>query len=225
MLKRLALAGTFLCLAAGVAFGIHEMFTPHIVPMHVTYRIVQATIVPPLVEAPVPPAPDKEQPKFNLVPPSPGQHTAAFHRSYAQSAAPGTPGKALTARAGHGPDAFGLGVGDGSGDTIGGQGGSGGNGGGAPWTGTDNAFNGALAQELRQALLRDQDTATGIYTLVVRTWLDPDGHIRRAEIETSSGDAALDRAVTRVLQSTTVSHRPPQGLDQPVRVRLTARRA
>jgi hypothetical protein len=183
MLKRLALADTFLCLAAGVALGIRSLFEPQIVPMRVTYPLVRANIILPPVRAPTPPAADKDQPKFSLAPPTPGEHASSFHRSYTPSSSLGAPGKALTARAGSGSDAFGAG--NGSGDTIGGQ--CGGSGVGGARQGTDTGLGEALAKDLRAALLRDQDTEFGVYNLVVRAWLDPSGHVNRAEIETSSG--------------------------------------
>jgi outer membrane biosynthesis protein TonB len=153
----------------------------------------------------------------------PASAAAPVARQYPDAHNPAPPGKPLTAPAGPAPGAYGLANGDGSGDTIGGGGGEGAAGGA---TGGDPSgeYAKVIAADMRAALLQDRETNTGIYTLTLRAWIAGDGHVDRADVETSSGDLDLDRAIRRVLQHTTLSRKPPLGLAQPVRLRLTATR-
>ncbi len=224
MNERLATGAFALGILILAAIGVNHLLHPGptVLPKPTGIRTVVLTpnAPPRIVPLHVPPPPQSERFAVN---PETEQEAAPAH-SFDRAPLPGPPGKPLTAAPGAGHDAFGLGAGSGGGDVIGGNGrdvGGGTGGGGKAGTGF---YAQTVAADVRAALMRDDATNSGIYTLVARAWVSPAGQVLKAEIETSSGDAALDRAVLRVLTATTLKTRPPAGLPQPIRMRLTASR-
>lgn len=62
------------------------------------------------------------------------------------------------------------------------------------------------------------------YAVVVRLWVKPDGQVERFRLDTSTGNRELDRDLTDALQSLNrVSEQPPDGMPQPVRLRIVSR--
>ncbi len=129
---------------------------------------------------------------------------------------PAPPGNPLTAEAGPGKNAYGLAVGNGSGDTIGGGGGDGG--GGSRF----GLYAGLVQSQIHAALLRDDKAGRGRYRVVVRLWLNANGQVTRAQLANSSGDAAMDNSIQRVLTGLTFGQAPPQDMPQPISIRIAA---
>lgn len=81
-----------------------------------------------------------------------------------------------------------------------------------------------LKGDLIDKLAEIRDIRRDRYSVEVRLWLSPDGHIQRFKVDTSTGDQALDRDLVAALQSLErVSESPPAGLPQPVRLRIVSR--
>ncbi len=81
-----------------------------------------------------------------------------------------------------------------------------------------------LKSDLIDKLAEIRDIRHDRYSVVVRLWLAPDGRIQRFKIVNSTGDAQLDRDLVAALESLgRVSEQPPDGLPQPVRLRIVGR--
>jgi protein TonB len=62
------------------------------------------------------------------------------------------------------------------------------------------------------------------YSLLVRIWVAKDGRVERFRLTDSTGDSDLDRNLVAALESfQRVSEAPPDGLPQPVRLRIVSR--
>jgi len=125
----------------------------------------------------------------------------------------------LDAKGVAGNDAFGLEGRPGGRDitTLGPESGTG--------TGRGNAFYASeLQSELQDALNRNERLRAAEYRAQVRVWVSPQGGITRVELDGSTGDADLDRRLRAVLAETRRLKPPPDGLAQPVRLELVARR-
>jgi len=177
-----------------------------------TMRVVLPPPPPPKKE----PEPEKvmEQPK-NAEPNKPSK---AVENKPAQKPNPAPASAPLTAAAGAGANAYGLAVGNGSGGSIGGGGGGGGGG------GKFGAYGSQIVAELQAAISRDETTRIGKYpSISMRLWLNPAGKILRVQLVTSTGDAAMDQALTRVITALGSVAPPPADLPQPVNMRVRAR--
>jgi TonB family protein len=134
----------------------------------------------------------------------------------AASSVPRPPGNPLTAEAAPGANPYGLAVGNGGGDVIGGIGGGGGG-------GSRFGFYASLIQsQVQAALQHDEKARAGRFKLMVRLWLGPSGRITRAQLVSSSGSTSLDAAIERALGGVTIGESPPPDMPQPVNVRISA---
>ena len=87
-----------------------------------------------------------------------------------------------------------------------------------------NWYGQILKRDLIDKLTEIRGIRRDRYNLVVRLWLAPDGHIERFKIVNSTGNAQLDRDLVAALESLDrVSEKPPEGLPQPVRLRIVSR--
>jgi TonB family protein len=117
---------------------------------------------------------------------------------------------------GNGPDAFGL-SGKGSG-MIGGKG-SGGSRSKWGW------YAAQVQSGIADALRKNRRTRMANLRVTVRVWPDASGRITRARLGESTGDRALDAAITdEVLTGLQLQEPPPAGMPSPIVLRLTARR-
>ncbi len=119
------------------------------------------------------------------------------------------------AREGSGPgDGFGMSGGANRAPVIGGGGG-----GGMSQTLFANNVARHIAQELaRLGALRNIE-----YRVDLRVWLGRDGRIERSEITRGSGDPEVDRLVAEGLTRIgALRQPPPDGMAQPLRIRLTS---
>ena len=74
------------------------------------------------------------------------------------------------------------------------------------------------------ALRRNPKTREAVLNHKVRIWPDNTGRITRAKLENSTGDAAMDAAITAVLTGVQLAEAPPSGMPAPILLRLSARR-
>jgi outer membrane biosynthesis protein TonB len=126
-----------------------------------------------------------------------------------------------------GIDAMGDGPGDGYG-LVGSPGGrsllergGGGQGGGSRW----GWYASLIQAQIQDALQRHEKTRRASFRgTVIKLWPGTDGRIVRAELATSTGDAALDAALANeVLTGLTLRQPPPKDMPLPIVIRATAR--
>ncbi|MEQ1600456.1 MAG: TonB C-terminal domain-containing protein [Methylophilaceae bacterium] len=85
-------------------------------------------------------------------------------------------------------------------------------------------FAGLLKSRIEDALAKDPQLASGKYRLVVHVWVKPNGRIERLDLIGSSGDVAKDELIKTALSDIpALSEMPPEGLPQPIKLRITAR--
>lgn len=169
--------------------------------------VQQVTIIkppppPPEVEQPPPPevqeevkVPEPEQAEDNSAEPPPGDLLG------------------LDAEGVAGADAFGLAARKGGRDLL-----SGGGDGAFDW------YKKSVGSELIGRLSENQGIRRKRYSVSLRLWLAADGRIERFRLDDSTGDADLDKRLTAALQDLgRLSEAPPEGLPQPVRVRIVSR--
>jgi outer membrane biosynthesis protein TonB len=118
-----------------------------------------------------------------------------------------------------GPDGYGLGK-SGNG-VIGGTGrGNGGGGSRFGW------YASQVQRVVADALRFHPRTKSGSYTVEVRIWPDPNGRIVRAKLARSTGDPAVDTAITQeILPGLQLQEPLPSGLTPPIVMRFKARRS
>jgi protein TonB len=117
------------------------------------------------------------------------------------------------------PDGFGL-------SGRGGSGGSGGAGSGSAQARSRwGWYAGQVQSRISQAVREHRTTRAANLRAEVKVWADATGRITRANLVTSTGDAALDAALRdEVLAGLQLSEPPPQGMPMPITLRVTARR-
>jgi protein TonB len=125
-----------------------------------------------------------------------------------------------------GVDAAGTGPGDGFG-LAGRPGGRdivlGGPAGGGAANALSNAtFGNAAARFLAQELARDGRLRGQEYKVVVNIWVGRDGRIERHELVRGTGNAELDQWLIDGLAHAGPLKAPPEGLPQPMRIRVTS---
>jgi protein TonB len=168
---------------------------------------------PPKEEKPPEPEPPKHQDEkpldINEAPPMPEQPVDT------PDAPPPGPDLGLDAAGSAGSDSFGL-VGK-----KGGQGlisGNGGEGNAHLW------YAGLIKKEVQDLLNEHSEVRRNKYTVVVRVWVERDGRISQADLQGTTGDPAVDRALRTALTSTgRLEQPPPEDMPQPVRLRITSR--
>lgn len=85
-------------------------------------------------------------------------------------------------------------------------------------------YKGVIQQVIQRELQKNAALRKGSYRVVVRVWLRPDGSVERSELSDSTGDRDLDQRIRAALtELPPLSERPPEGLPQPVTMRLTSR--
>lgn len=85
-------------------------------------------------------------------------------------------------------------------------------------------FKGVLQSQIQSALQKNDKLRTSDYRIVVRLWLATDGSVSRSELAGSTGNSDLDDRLRMALsQLPPLTERPPEGLPQPVTMRLTSR--
>jgi TonB family protein len=121
------------------------------------------------------------------------------------------PASPLTAEAGTGANPYGLAVGDGSGNVVGGGGG-----GQATYLSYGQVV---VSPDVQAALHREDKLRFAKYTTQLHIWLDPSGKVTRVQLVSSSGDPAVDSAVTHSLTGLSMHEPPPRDMPQPIWLR------
>ena len=115
------------------------------------------------------------------------------------------------------PDGFGLRAGNSFGN---GSGKTANQGRGSRWGWYANQVQSAISQ----ALQNNTNVRTADFRSVVQIWSDRAGRITRARLTGSTGNGALDNAITNeVLVGLVLREPPPDGMPMPIVLRLTAR--
>jgi outer membrane biosynthesis protein TonB len=184
-------------------------------------QVAKISILP---DTPPPPPPPREEPK-KLMPKDEQKQVVQQAQPKPQQAPPADAPIKMEGAAGDGPSAFGAGtvtqdyrggppvVGAASGPVS---------------TGIDRANERFYANSARQ-LLRDEierqlRPEAGELTATFAIWIEPDGRIRRYEVN-PSGDSARDADMGQALEGASRSLRlpAPGALNQPMRFRVTVR--
>ena len=85
-------------------------------------------------------------------------------------------------------------------------------------------YAGMLKQDLLTLLGENHDIRARAYSVNVRLWLDGKGAVTRVALASSTGDRALDQQLSTLLASMDrVAEAPPDGLPQPVQIRIVSR--
>lgn len=83
-----------------------------------------------------------------------------------------------------------------------------------------------IKQVITDALSKNDKTRMANFELEVRIWPDATGRIQRAKLGGTTGDPAIDAALTNeILPGLQLREPPPQGMLLPINMRLTIRRA
>lgn len=87
-------------------------------------------------------------------------------------------------------------------------------------------YAGRLQRHLERELARDDRLRSTDYRAVVHVWLARDGRVDRVELAGPSGNPEADRRLTAALAALpAIGEPPPEGMPQPVRIRITSRAA
>jgi protein TonB len=201
-LKGFAIPGGILLVIAGVVlYFLHD--TAGIRREAPPLPTLVATLPPP----PPPPPPPKQQPEPQKMEEQPKQ----VSQPKETNSAPKAITEAGPAQAGS--DAFGIQAGSGDGNV--------GSGGGF----ADGNYTRYLGSALQQSVQNNDRVNHLIFTADMAVWIDPNGHVTRAKVLKSTGDAKIDDDLVAALQEMpALDEPPPSDLQFPQRVRIEGRR-
>lgn len=112
-----------------------------------------------------------------------------------------------------GSDAFGLAANRGGSDLVGGNGSS-----AFAW------FTGRLKDAVLAKLSSDARIGSKHFSVSVRVWIEPDGHIKEVKLVSSSGSKDLDQHIEAALATLSrLDDSPPLEMPQPVSLRIVSR--
>jgi protein TonB len=117
-----------------------------------------------------------------------------------------------------GVDAEGSGTGDGFG-LVGRKGGRSLLGGGD----RNRWYAGVVQQDLQRALMANDSARGAKYSVVVKLWFEADGRLSRFELAGPIEDAGSEVALREVLGGLRASNPPPDGMPQPMKLRIVSR--
>jgi len=121
------------------------------------------------------------------------------------------PASPLTAEAGTGANPYGLAVGNGTGNMVGG--------GGGDSKAAYQSYGRIVSADVQAALRRADKLRFAKFTAELRIWLDANGRVTQVRLASSSGDPAVDNEVTRSLSGLALREPPPKDMPQPIRLR------
>jgi periplasmic protein TonB len=182
--------------------------------------ITQVTVLRPPPPPPPPPKPPERPPEPQKIKEEVkiDQPKPVEQPQQAPADAPPQETLGVDAAGSGGGDGFGLAARQGGRDitTIGNNAGGGGL--------SHSMFANGVARFLAQELARSANLRGADFKVTVQVWLSADGRIERAQIDRGSGDAGLDEQITAsVLRIGSYRQSAvPQGLPQPLRIRLTS---
>lgn len=87
------------------------------------------------------------------------------------------------------------------------------------------AYYGNTVTQMIQEFLYDRgDFRRKAFSVKVKLWIDVSGKIEKVELLNSTGDRTVDKSLqVALMEMGEISDKPPEGLPQPVRVRITSR--
>ena len=176
-----------------VALGIWRLANSQAVSIKKEEPVSQLLAVTPPPPTPPPPKP-QEQPKEQPTP-------VAQPQPQAQPKAPAPANNAVTenAPAQEGTDGFNIGAGNGEGM----------NGGGGAGLFNPSMFSNYLGGVVRSAIQKDDTLKSRSFRVAVSVWLSPQGKVTKAELRSSTGSDAYDKALTDLLLSLPALEQPP----------------
>jgi TonB family protein len=178
--------------------------------------ITMVVIQPPKPPPPPPPPPQQK----TITPPkmaTPTMKPVAPTRAPTPTKAPSAAAHMSTDLHGNSPNAFDL-AGSGNGLGLGEGGGPGGS--------AMGYFESVISAQIRDALQQNPVTRRASAGLEVRLWIDASGVVTQVELVKSSGNPAVDAAITnQVLLNMRLNQAPPPGTPMPVSMSLTGEQA
>ena len=211
-LKRIALIVLVLFVLVGIGYGIKKLMSGG----EGEHKKKITTIS--LKDLPPPPPPPKEQPKEQ--PKDQPKEIKEVQQPKPEQAPPAEVLK-MDGPAGDGPSAFASGnpTGDYKGEDLGNK-----TIGGGTNKHQFDWYTGLIKERIEDALTKNKSLASGAYKIVVKVWVASDGHIKRYELVTSTGDDSTDGSIKKALDEIpALSEAPPSDMPQPVKLRVTAR--
>lgn len=175
---------------------------------HTVQTVARITLPPP---PPPPPPPKIQEPEKVVETPKIREPKVADKKpDKAPDKPKQPPNSPLTAEAGTGANPYGLAVGDGSGNVIGG---------GGEAKAAYMSYGRIVSGDVQAALRRDDKLHFAKFAAELRIWLDAGGKVTRVQLTASSGDPAIDSEVTRSLEGLDLREPPPKDMPQPIRLR------
>ncbi len=190
----------------GAVWFLHRLAEAPTPPAkHVIQQVRLIRPPPPPPEIEKPPPPPKEEQKVDVPKPQPKPDRSADQPPPGQDLG-------LDAQGVAGGDGFGLVARPGGRDLL------------AKGGDRFGWYASVLKENLLQYLSEQPDIRSKPYQVEVRLWLQADGTVGKIALGNSTGDAALDRRLKTLLAGLgRVSEAPPDGLPQPVRLRIVSR--
>lgn len=206
----------FLLVFMGVAFFLLKdiIFGDKSSKKRVTHDIA-------LIKPPPPPKPEEKPPepeikKEEVKLPEPEAPPPEQPENASQDEAPPSDNLGLDADGQAGSDGFGLGANKGGRPIIAGKAGGGGN--RFAW------YDGLVQKTIQDVLDRNKALDNQNYKVVVKIWLNPDGSVERFDLANSSGNGDVDKNIKVALREIRRINEPlPEGLLQPIKLRITSR--
>jgi protein TonB len=85
-------------------------------------------------------------------------------------------------------------------------------------------FASQLQRQIEDALLESEKTRKKAYSVIARIWVTDDGGVLKAELASSTGVHDVDQSIIDVIHAVSFSNgRPPEGMQQPIKFRITSR--
>ncbi len=211
-LKRILISLVALAVLGGIGYGIKSLMSGGAPQKKqvTTIKLIPDTPPPP------PPPPPKEPPKEQPKPDAPKEIKVEQPKP---AETPPAEQLKMEGPAGDGPSAFAAGAV--SNDYKGGDVKTIGSDGGAKF----NWYAGLLKNKIQDALEKDSKLKESQYKLIVSVWLKPNGDIERLEWSGSEVEPAIQQSVKAALDNMpAMRDAPPEGMPQPIRLRITARK-
>ena len=211
-LKRMLMALVALSLLGGIGYGIKSLMSGGAPQKKqvTTIKLIPDTPPPP------PPPPPKEPPKEQPKPDAPKE--VKIEQPKPLETPPAEQIK-MEGPAGDSPSAFAAGAVNN--DYKGGEVKTIGSDGGAKF----NWYAGLVKSQIEAALDKDKKLAEGQYKLIVSVWLKPNGDVEKLTVVQSDALPEIEQAIKAALDSMPAMREvPPEGMPQPIKLRITARK-
>lgn len=214
-LKRIVITLIVIAMLVGIGYGLKGLFKGGEAKKTGSTKIQLKDLPPP----PPPPPPPKEQPKEQ--PKDQPKDAPKEPEPKPVDAPPPTDTIKMDGPAGDGPSQFGAGA-----VTNENQSGQTGVIGGRKGLAAFAWYTNKIKSRIEEALAEQKELSQSQYKVVVFVWLALDGNIERAELQSSSGDAATDKYIkTALLGLKPIGEAPPSDMPLPVKLRITSKSA